>query len=325
MSLIKDIKFKSPPIMFAAWPDMGNVGIIAIDYLRKQLPMKFLAQIDLGDSIVQDSVIVKDGVVKSPRVPECKFFYCNNPDVIIFESDIQLNGKEGSFLIQILLDVAVKLKVKYIFTATALAKSMSYSDKSDVACISNNSWTRDYFKQFGIKPLPSGEISGLSGILLGTAAQNNINAGCFVGTVPAYAYSWVLSYPKASLEIMKIISSMLGVSLDYTEFNEDVGPINSLLATIEKQINAAMGGQKKEEKKEVDLLPKTPHISQIPEIPEIPLSAKKPDIPKAATHKIEHLFRLVQHDKSKAMVLKKELDHWHLFKKYERRFLNLFK
>ncbi len=37
------------------------------------------------------------------------------------------------------------------------------------------------------------------------------------------------------------------------------------------------------------------------------------------------LFKKVEKDKSKAHVLKEELDKWNLFEKYEKRFLDIFK
>ena len=41
--------------------------------------------------------------------------------------------------------------------------------------------------------------------------------------------------------------------------------------------------------------------------------------------KIEKLFREAKTDKAKAILLKKELDRWDLYKLYEDRFLDLFK
>lgn len=48
-------------------------------------------------------------------------------------------------------------------------------------------------------------------------------------------------------------------------------------------------------------------------------------LPKPANEKIEQLFEEASRDTSKAVVLKRELDRWNVFKEYEDRFLDLFK
>ena len=48
-------------------------------------------------------------------------------------------------------------------------------------------------------------------------------------------------------------------------------------------------------------------------------------LPQSAREKIEKLFQEVKTNISKAAELKKELDHWNIYKDYEDRFLDLFK
>ena len=54
--------------------------------------------------------------------------------------------------------------------------------------------------------------------------------------------------------------------------------------------------------------------------------AGSPEAPYLAImEKIEKLFRETRQDRSRAVILKKELDRWDLYKLYEDRFLDLFK
>jgi hypothetical protein len=59
------------------------------------------------------------------------------------------------------------------------------------------------------------------------------------------------------------------------------------------------------------------------EEPESPPAEKK--IPAYVMEKIEKLFHEARQDKTKAIILKKELDRWDLYKLYEDRFLDLFR
>ena len=48
-------------------------------------------------------------------------------------------------------------------------------------------------------------------------------------------------------------------------------------------------------------------------------------LPQSARNKIETFFKQAEKDISIANKLKKELDHWNVYKEYEDRFLDLFK
>ena len=47
MKMFEEIKFESVPTVLAAWPGMGNVGLITVDYLRRKLEGKVFAEIDI--------------------------------------------------------------------------------------------------------------------------------------------------------------------------------------------------------------------------------------------------------------------------------------
>ena len=87
MKVFEDIHFETPPTMFAAWPGMGNVGIIAMDYLRTKLDAKIFAEIDMASFFIPDSIIVKEGIAQLPEIPGAVFYYKQDPSVIMFESN----------------------------------------------------------------------------------------------------------------------------------------------------------------------------------------------------------------------------------------------
>ena len=126
MRIFEEITFSSRPIMFAAWPGMGNVGIIAMDYLRSKLGAKVFAEIDMASFFIPDSIIVKDGIAQLPEIPGAVFYYHKNPNTLIFESSAQVAGKDGITIIKTILDIAERYKVKRIFTAAAFAQPMSH-------------------------------------------------------------------------------------------------------------------------------------------------------------------------------------------------------
>lgn len=295
--------FSTQPVMFAAWPGMGNVGLITIDYLRRKTESQLFAGIDMTPLLAPEEIVVQDGIARLPDAPDSVFHYHQNPDLIIFESNAQLGGKEGVAIAKGIVEVARQFGVSRIYTAAAFAQPMSHVDKSDVIFASNSESVKMELEGLGVHTMPDGHITGLNGLLLGIAGTNKMDAACFLGTIPAYASN--IAYPKASLEILRVISSILGVSFDLSDLEGDVDSIDEQLDAVEERIK--------------QLFPAA--VEPQGELAEI----EAEEVPQYIMEKIERLFGEVNRDKSRANELREELIRWNLFDLYEKRFLNLFR
>ncbi|MCX7726516.1 MAG: PAC2 family protein [Chitinispirillaceae bacterium] len=304
MKLSESIKFDSKPTVIAAWPGMGNVGLITVDYLRRKLDAKVFGEIDMAPFFIPDSIVVKDGIAQLPELPSSVFYYVKNPDVIIFESNAQVAGREGIMIIKMILDVLGNFSIKHLFTFAAFAKPMSHAEDSEVLAACNSSAMLEWVTQFGVSPMPDGFIAGLNGLLLGVAATKEIEAACLLGTIPPYAAS--LNYPKASLELVRCFKDMTSLAIDTTELEEGVQSMEQQFDTIEERIREFLPNLNKEEEEEI-------------------AEVEEEKVPHYVMEKIEKLFQEAAKDREKAAELKKELDRWNLFELYENRFLDLFK
>jgi uncharacterized protein len=302
MKVLHEVAFSSPPVMLAAWPGMGNVGLIAMDYLRRHLNAAIFGEMDMSPFFIPDSIIVKEGIAQLPEIPSSVFHYSTNPDLIIFESNAQVGGKEGITIIKTILDIARQYNVSRLFTAAALAQPMSYQAVSDVLIACSSAAHLESIKQFGVVPMPDGYIAGLNGLLLGVAASRGLDAACLLATMPSYAAN--MPYPKASLEVVKVLAKVFSLNLDFSELSASVGEMDQQLAAIEERIKQLFPAEKEQDEE----------MAQIDE----------EKVPHYIMEKIEKLFKKAEQDRTAAQELKKELDKWNLFELYEDRFLDLF-
>jgi hypothetical protein len=303
MRMFEQISFDVPPVMLAAWQGMGNVGLITMDYLRRKIDAKPFAEIDMSPFLIPDSIVVKEGIAQFPEIPTSTFYYHTEPNLVIFVSNAQVGGREGITIIKTLLDVAQQFQVKRIFTSAAFAQPMTYQADSQVLVACNQESLLSLVREFGVSPMPDGFIAGLNGLLLGVAASRGIEAACFLGTIPSYATN--LSYPKASIEVLKVVQSILNMSVDMNDLEEASAEMDQQFAAIEDRIREFFPnmGDKDEE-----------------------MSALNEDqVPHYIMEKIERLFDKVSKDRTKANELKDELVRWNLYELYEKRFLDLFK
>lgn len=309
MKTLEKIEFRNPPTVLAAWPGMGNVGLITVDYLRRKLDAQLFAEIDMSPFFIPDSIVVKNGISQFPEIPTAVFYYTNNPDLIIFESNAQISGKEGIMIIKTILDVIMQYPVQHVFTFAAFAQPMSFSDDSQVLVTCNIPEFLIDLQQHGLTPMPDGYIAGLNGLLLGVAASRNIESACMLGTIPGYAVN--LSYPKASLQLIHSISKFLDFTVDLAEMKENIDNLSQQLSLIEDRIrDFSSGGASSHDDEQVQQ-----------ELEDV----EQEKVPQYVMEKIERMFIDAKSDKSVAADLKKELDRWNLFELYENRFLDLFK
>jgi predicted ATP-grasp superfamily ATP-dependent carboligase len=91
---------------------------------------------------------------------------------------------------------------------------MSHSAEPQLLYACNNTRLKIEMENSGLEPMPDGIISGLNGLILGFAETMGIDAVCLLATIPAYAAG--LTYPRAALTIIRNLSSMLGVDIDYS-------------------------------------------------------------------------------------------------------------
>ena len=314
LSITRDISGEvRDPTLLAGWPGMGSVGAGAINYMRETLGMQPFAEVDAREYFTPDSVVVEDGLTKFPDTPSNTFYYHQEADLIIFESESQLSGDGGTALMRIILDLAEQLGVGTIYTGAAFAVPSSHREPSHVYAVANSKELKNLLAIHDLEILAQGQISGLNGLLLGFAGLRGIEAACLLATMPQHAMN--MPNPKASRELIRCLKTILGLEVAMAKINKAVGQMNKTMIDIEEKIRATFlnkeAGDEEVEMEDLD----------------------EEKVPHYVMEKIEHMFREVRDHKSndklaindKAAQLKAELDRWNLYVLYEDRFLDLFR
>lgn len=294
------------PWMVAAWPGMGAVGINACVYLLSKLDMTLLEEFDAGDLFDVDHVEVREGILRLGRRPRHRFFLWKDPneqhDLIVFLGESQPSDGVARFS-QRLIVRTKELKIEKLFTFAAMATNMHPEAESRVFVAATNEQDLAALGHLQLETLDDGNIGGLNGVLLGVAAENGLGGACFLGEMPA-PFSQV-PFPKASLAVLEVFSSLTGVSLDFEELREQSRAVDEHLRQVLDRLEQSakeVGGEE-----------------FTPEIPE------DDRLSMAHRDQIEELFMEAEKDRSKAFELKRQLDRYGVFKDYEDRFLDLFR
>jgi len=297
------------PWLVAVWPGMGNVAITAGYYLLAKLGMHVIAEYEAADLFDVEHVEVKKGIVQAGRLPRNRFFVWTDPkekhDLVVFLGEAQPPLGKYAFCRK-LIAYAREVGVERVFTFAAMATQMHPEHRARIFGAATDQEGLEELKRLELEVLEDGHIGGLNGVLLGAAVESGLRGTCLLGEMP-HIFSQ-LPFPKASLAILEVFTTITGIELDFTELAEQSRlmeqQLGELLARVEKayaqQVPAEEEGYSPEPAEE-----EQPHAAE--------------------REHIEELFKQARKDRAKAFELKQELDRLGLFKEYEDRFLDLFK
>ena len=133
-----------------------------------------------------------------------------------------------------------------------------------------------------------------------------VAGACLLGEMP-HIFSQ-LPFPKASLAILEVFTTITRIELDFTELVEQARVMEQQLGQLLARIEKSIGSETPPEEEGQALEP-----------------AEEQQLRPADHERLEALFDQAEKDRSKAFELKQELDRLGIFKEYEDRFLDLFK
>lgn len=301
------------PWMVAVWPGMGHVALNAGYYLLSKLEMGVLAELDAGDLFDIDHVEVKAGMVQPGRKPRNRFFVWNDPekerDLVVFLGEAQPPIGRFPFCKQ-LVAYAQDLGIERVFTFAAMATRMHPESSARIFGAATDEANLAELRRLDVELLEEGNIGGLNGVLLGVAMEAGLHGMCLLGEMP-HVFAQ-LPFPKASLAVLETFSTIAGIEIDFSDLTEQAKDADEQLGELLARVEEAYGRQTGNEDDEGIL------SSDASE------SAEENELTTADRKRIERLFNQSQEDRSKAFLLKRELDRLNVFKQYEDRFLDLF-
>jgi proteasome assembly chaperone (PAC2) family protein len=229
------------PILVACWPGIGNVGLLAVDTIRRLLEAEELGEIEPWEFFYPRRVLIRGGELKELEFPGNKFYFKRTGirDLVFFIAEEQpswegkayAEGTKAYQMANLVLDLALKFGCRRLFTSGAAVAPTHHSMRPRVWAVPNMEHLLGEIRSYENTVMMSdiegrsgdGNITGLNGLLLGVAKKRGIEAICLMGEMPVYLQSFPLLYPKASKAVLEVLAKALGVNInlaDITEFAE---------------------------------------------------------------------------------------------------------
>lgn len=259
------------PVLVACWPGIGNIGLVAVDTMRRMLEAEEFGEIEPWDFFYPRKVLIRNGELKDLEFPSNKFYFkrTDKKDLMFFIAEEQpawegkayAEGTKAYRMANLVLDVALQFGCRRVFTSGAAVAPTHHTLRPRVWAVPNMESLISELRRYDNTVLMSdiegrggeGNITGLNGLLLGVAQRRGMEAICLMGEIPIYLQGFPILYPKASKAVLEVLAAALGVSID-------MGDITEFAQRSEKEIDRLYNELPPDVKEQLD---KLKHISHI--------------------------------------------------------------
>jgi len=204
------------PIFIEGLPGVGNVGKIAADHLAEKLDAKRFARI-FSKHFPPQVTIDADNVAHL-ACNELYYAKCENCDLIFLLGEYQGLTAEGQFeLADNIMRIAADMNVSKIITLGGYGIGNVVEDPMILGAVSSASMKQE-LEGHGVMFIPgepSAGIAGASGLMIGMAGMNGKDAVCLMGETSGYFVDH-----KSSSVLLRVLMSILGISVDMKELDE---------------------------------------------------------------------------------------------------------
>jgi proteasome assembly chaperone (PAC2) family protein len=225
------------PVLVACWPGIGNIGIMAVDMLRRAVGAEELGEIESWDFFYPSKITIKDGELKDLKFPDNKFYFKKTgiKDLLFFIGEeqptngggVHAEGAKAYRMANLVLDVAEKFGCRRAYTSGAAVAPIHHTSMSRVWVVPNSQNLINEMKSYENTVLMSeaeggsgqGNITGLNGLLLGAARKRGLEAVCVMGEIPVYVHGFPVPYPKGSKAVLEVLSAALDVKIPMDEID----------------------------------------------------------------------------------------------------------
>jgi proteasome assembly chaperone (PAC2) family protein len=242
------------PVMVACWPGIGNIGIMAVDMLRRMVAAEEFGEIESWDFFYPRKVLIRDGELKDLEFPENKFYFkkTEKNDLLFFIGEEQPSDGRGVYaegtkayrMANLVLDVAKQFGCHRVYTSGAAVAPIHHTTRSRVWVVPNSEGLINEVKGYENTVLMSevegrdgqGNITGLNGLLLGVAKKRGLEAICVMGEIPIYIHGFPVPYPKGSKAVLEVLATAIGIKIPMDEINALIQKSDSEIESVYEKL-----------------------------------------------------------------------------------------
>ncbi len=219
------------PVLVEGLPGVGNVGKLAADYLKEKLGAKPLAKF-YSKFFPPQVYVSEEGLIRlvSNDLSYRKAVVEGGRDLLILGGDYQGISPEGQYqLTEQVLKFCRDLGTREVFTLAGFAQGHVVENHRVLGAATSPERV-EAMKRFGVvfsRNDPGGGLIGASGLFLGLGQLFGMEGVCLMGETSGYFVD-----PRSAEAVLKILTKVLGVELDFSDLEGKAKEIDRIAQRI---------------------------------------------------------------------------------------------
>lgn len=218
---------------FAGWNDAAEAATLAVDFLRRKLNAKVIAEIDPEEfydfTSIRPQVILEDSMSRKIRWPRTSISvahleYTDRDLIFVKGPEPQLKWKRFA---STLFELAEDFEVEMIVSLGALLADYPHTRPVRVAVTSNNS---DLVEQHGLIPSSYEGPTGIIGVLTAWFEKGGIPGASLWANIPHYITQ--TPSPKGARALVEKLLELLAFRVDTLELDLATAEYDRQIASI---------------------------------------------------------------------------------------------
>jgi len=230
---LKDLKLESS-IFIEGLPGIGNVGKLVAEHLIDELSAEKIIEI-YSPHLPPQVMVNGDGTIRM-MTNDVYHGEIDGKHLLILVGESQSVTNTGHYILsETYVKIAKEFGAKRIYTLGGYGTG-TIVEKPYVIGAANKPELVEEMKKYGVvfkEDEPGGGIIGASGLILGFAKMENIEAVCLMGVTSGYMVD-----PKSAQAVLEVLQKILGISIDTTALRERAAEMEKLLSQIREMERA---------------------------------------------------------------------------------------
>jgi hypothetical protein len=157
-------------------------------------------------------------------------------NLLLLTGDSQPANPDSEYLLaEEIMDIATKFNTSHVFTLAAYITGV-FVEKPRIFGTATDTDTIRSFSESNISTMDGGSITGMNGLIIGTAKLRGVRGTCLLGETSGYVVD-----AKASKSILETLLKIVGINIDMKNLEKRAKDTEMLIQTIEQQMAGRIG------------------------------------------------------------------------------------
>lgn len=217
------------PIFIEGLAGIGHIGRNVVSYIAEHTEAEKVGEI-YSHHFPPFAMVTDEKTVETIRNTLYQLERDDKQDIVLLEGNAQASTPEGHHEVaERVMDLVEDVEASKIVTVGGYGQGEVVEDPQ-VFGVTTSEEDQDSYRDIGVTfEHDVGQIVGVSGLLLGIGEERGFEGVCVLGETPGF----LLSDPKSTEEVLKVVEQIIDVEIDYSELDEKVNESQDILKKVQ--------------------------------------------------------------------------------------------